>query len=319
MIQPQSPTGLGARVVRNATNAGFAAACNRGAAIGDAKTILFLNPDAIIGEQALERLLAAMDDDVQIGVASPRLIHRDGSKQRVQWPYPSASGAWREALGLHDDVEEAPEGFVIGAVFAVRREAFEAAGGFDERFWLYGEEADLCRRIEDLGWTVKRIPAATATHIGGASGGGDKTQNPLVFEHFQRGGEHFVAKHGGRGALVSYRAANLVGSLGRGVLGLGQRSAEHRLRARRLVRTAVAAPTSVPLDSPATSRTGNGLVVCSLEAWDDVWRRNQFFVRELLAADPDLRVLFVEPAFDVVHEQRRRSGRRHRVGPAPAW
>ena len=60
-----------------------------------------------------------------------------------------------------------------------------------------------------------------------------------------------------------------------------------------------------------------GLVVCSLEAWDEVWRRNQFFVRELLAADPNRRVLFVEPAHDVVHEWRRRSGRRHASGLRP--
>lgn len=308
---------LGATVVRGSVNAGFAAGCNRGAALGHAKTILFLNPDAVIDADALERLADVFYDDPQIGVASPRLVYTHGHKQRVQWPYPSAAGAWREALGLHGRVEESDEGFVIGACFAVRREAFEAVGGFDERFWLYGEEADLCRRIEDLGWTVRRIPSAAAIHEGGASAGDDPVENTVVFEHFMRGGEHFVGKHGGRGALASYRAANLVGSLGRGLLGVGQRSAEHRRRAARLARTSVTAPMQVDLDSPATAAPGKGLVVCSLEAWDEVWRRNQFFVRELLELDPDLRVLFVEPAFDVVHERRRRSGRPRARGLRP--
>lgn len=307
----------GATVVRGSVNAGFAAGCNRGAALGHAKTILFLNPDALIETDALERLLAALDDDPQIGVASPRLIHDGGHKQRVQWPYPAAAGAWREAFGIGRSMEEAAQGFVVGACLAVRREAFEAVGGFDERFWLYGEEADLCRRIEDLGWTIRRIPSATAEHVGGASTGEDPVSREVVFEHFIRGGEHFVDKHGGRGALVSYRAANLVGSLGRGTLGVGRRSAEHRRRAARIARTSISAPGRVALDSPATAAPGKGLVVCSLERWDDVWRRNQFFVRELLAADPDLRVLYVEPPFDVAHERRRSSGRVHVKGLRP--
>ena len=58
-------------------------------------------------------------------------------------------------------------------------------------------------------------------------------------------------------------------------------------------------------------------MVCSLEAWDEVWRRNQFLVRELLERDPNRRVLFVEPPFDRVHELRRGSGRRHLRGLRP--
>ncbi len=73
-------------------------------------------------------------------------------------------------------------------------------------------------------------------------------------------------------------------------------------------------PRTVRLDSPATRAPGKGLVVCSLEAWDEVWRRNQFLVRELLELDPNRRVLFVEPPFDWVHERRRRL----RAAPTPA-
>lgn len=307
----------GATVVRSTTNAGFAAGCNRGAALGHAKKILFLNPDAVIEPDSLELLVKEMDTDIQVGVAAPRLLRPDGSRQRVQWPYPSAWGAWREALGCAPKEGESSRGFVVGACLLVRRAAFEAVGGFDERFWLYGEEADLCRRIEDLGWSIQRFPSATANHIGGASGGNDPADGRLVYEHFMRGGEHFVAKHDGRGALASYRAANLVGSVGRAALGVGARSSEHRRRARRLTHALTSSPTAVHLDSPATAAPGRGLVVCSLEAWDEVWRRNQFFVRELLAADPDLRVLFVEPAYDIAHEKRRGSGRRHHAGLRP--
>lgn len=313
----------GAWVVRGDVNSGFGAACNRGARLGSAKTILFLNPDAVIDAEALERVVAALDDP-SVGVVSPRLVTPDGAKQQVKWPYPSARGAWREAAGLHRlfakvEHPQAPpaDGFVIGAVFAVRREAFEAVGGFDERFWLYGEETDLCRRIADLGWGVDYVANAVATHIGGASGGDDAASSALIAEHFDRGGEHFVAKHAGRGALVSFRTANLAGSVTRGALGLGARSGLHRRRALRTAKVLGDHPMRVALDSPATRAPGKGLVVCSLEAWDDVWRRNQFFVRELMATDPDLRVLFVEPAFDVALEKRNGSGRVHRGGLRP--
>ncbi len=307
----------GATVIAGETNAGFAAACNRGAAVGDEKLILFLNPDAVIEQTGLERLIARLDDPA-IGVVSPRLAYPDGARQRVQWPYPSSRQACGEALGLHRNrSDDGSDGFVIGACFMVRREAFEAAGGFDERFWLYGEEADLCRRIEDLGWSIERVANAAAVHVSGADGDGSSAGAGAVGEHFIRGGEHFVAKHEGTRGLVSYRLANLTGSVVRGGLGVGARSAEHRKRALRGLRELVSSPTQVDLDSPATSAPGKSLVVCSLEAWDEVWRRNQFFVRELLAADPDLRVLFVEPVFDVLHERRRGSHRKHVKGLRP--
>ena len=136
-------------------------------------------------------------------------------------------------------------------------------------------------------------------------------------EHFVRGGEHFVDRYGGPGALVSYRLAHLVGSALRGGLGVGARVDLHRWRMRRTARVLREHPTTVSLDSPATSAPGKSIVVCSLEPWDDVWRRNQFLVRELLALDPDLRFLFVEPAFDVLHERRRAAGRRHARGLRP--
>ena len=206
-------------------------------------------------------------------------------------------------------------GFVIGACFLVRRAAFEELGGFDTRFWLYGEETDLCRRALGAGWRVELASELVADHVGGASGEG---LEGLVFEHFERGGEHLVAKHDGRPALVSYRLANLTGAAARSMLpGPGERRRLHRARARRLVGVLGRHPTSVALDSPATSAPGEGLVVCSLEPWDEVWRRNQFLVRELLERDPNRRVLFVEPPYDWVLEGRRPSGRRRRRGLVP--
>jgi len=232
---------LGARVVRNPENRGFAAAANQGARLGRADLILFLNPDAALRADDLDRLVSALDADPELFAVGPRLRHPDGTEQRAWWPFPSPFATWVEALGLHllrplpRAADRAP-GFVVGACMLVRRDVFEVLGGFDERFWLYGEEADLCRRAWGGGWHVRLAAEATADHLGGASG---EQVRGLAFEHFQRGVEHFILKHHGRAALVVHRVGLLVGSVLRFPLLAGQsRSgpvATARLRHRRAV------------------------------------------------------------------------------------
>jgi len=304
---------LGAEVIANPVNAGFGAAVNIGVARGNREMVLLLNPDARVDATTVDALCERLQSDPALAVVSPTLVRPDGQAQRVRWPFPSAGRAWREALGLHRLLgDDDSRGFVIGACFLIRRAAFEAVGGFDARIWLYGEESELCRRLVDSEWKVALVDELVAEHVGGASAAGVED---LVFEHFERGGEHNVATADGVAALVSYRLANLLGALLRSVL--PGRGSLHRRRVHRLVRVLVRHPMTVALDSPATSAPGEGLIVCSLEAWDDVWRRNQFLVRELLVRDPNRRVLFVEPPFDVVHELRRGVGRRRQRGMRP--
>lgn len=203
----------GAQVLRNGDNRGFAAAANQGAREGDGELILFLNPDAVVGACELEVLTAGFEADARLAAAGPRLVTPGGDEQRAWWPFPSPGATWAEALGLHRlgcGRSEKRKGFVVGACLLVRRRAFEALGGFDERFWLYGEEADLCRRLWDDGWQVRLVPEAVATHLGGASGDGP---GGVAFEHFQRGAEHYIAKHHGPAGLVSHRAGVFVGSV----------------------------------------------------------------------------------------------------------
>ena len=300
----------GAVVVENDVNAGFGAAANQGAALGDAETILFLNPDAAITADDLERLRRALADEPGLGIVSPRIRYDDGSEQRVLWPVPTAGSAWREALGLHRLRRPSKDGFVIGACLLVRRALFEELGGFDTRYWLHSEETDLCARAAATGARIAVVDGATARHAGAASTG---AETALVAEHFERGGERYVLDRQGVRGLLSYRCAKLVGSAVRAALpGAAERRTLHRARRARYARVLRRHPLTVALDSPATRASSHALVVCSLEAWDDVWRRNQFLVRELLALDPNLRVLFVEPAHDWLHELRGRRSRRRR-------
>ena len=117
--------------------------------------------------------------------------------------------------------------------------------------------------------------------------------------------------HGGRAALVSHRVGLLVGSLLRAVAltfrgqGRSDRALVRRRIVERLLVVLATRPVTVPANRPPAA--GSSIVVFSLEPWDEVWRRNQLLIDRLLATDPDLRVLFIEPPVDLLHELRRRS------------
>lgn len=253
---------LGAEVLRNPDNRGFAAGANQGARRGAADAILFLNPDAVVAPEDLSRLHATLAADSQVAIVAPRLLRADGSAQRGWWPLPSPAETWREALGLRRlwPVRLGPDGaapFVVGACLLVRRDVFEQLGGFDEAFWLYGEEADLCRRARDAGWQVRYVGAATARHVGGASGAADRS---ATFEHFQRGAERFIAKHHGPRALVVHRLGVLVGALLRiPLLAVHPRGEDRRrLRTRSATRAArwlATHPTGLASGPPAERAT----------------------------------------------------------------
>ena len=99
--------------------------------------------------------------------------------------------------------------FLVGACMLMRAGAVAEVGGFDERFWLYGEEADLQRRLAARGWTAVFTPTALATHVGGAS---SEDSLPRL-RHFYAGQRMFLRKHGGFLAWPIARLALLVGSL----------------------------------------------------------------------------------------------------------
>ena len=304
---------FGATVVRNATNRGFAAAVNQGVALGDGELVLLLNPDAVVDEANLNLLVEALKED-GVGIVGPRLIMPDGSEQRPFWPFPSPRGQWRTALAPSPRVRREGPGFVVGACLLTTRMLWDKLGGLDESFWLYGEEADFCRRVYDLGYHVRLVETATVDHIGGVSG---KALGEVTFEHFVRGSERFVFKHHGPAGLVSYRLGAVVRHGLRSIVRRGPSGEVDRANLRRSAHALRHHPTLVHV--PDIKR-GNEIILASLEPWDDVWRRNQFLVRELVEADSATRLLWVEPAHDVLHAVRSGVGRtrpRGRLVPLP--
>jgi GT2 family glycosyltransferase len=118
---------------------------------------------------------------------------------------------------------------VKGAALLVRRTAFEEVGGFDERFFLYAEESDLCARLSERGWTILFEPAARVVHRGGVSAG------DALFGQVNASLATYVARHQGRLAGALARAVLAAGAAGRYVISLvtpGERGRVRRLRYR---------------------------------------------------------------------------------------
>lgn len=187
----QSADGLAVRrvkleILRNPVNRGFAAACNQGARIGSASYLLFLNPDVQMTAGAVESAVAFLNDPshADVGIVGAQLLDQEGRIQRSCARTPTVNGLLLHRLFLdrfwpglaaphflsdwdHQESREVDQ--VIGACLLIRRGLFEWLGGFDERFFLYYEDVDLCLRARQAGSQVVYFIGATGRHAGGGS------------------------------------------------------------------------------------------------------------------------------------------------------
>jgi N-acetylglucosaminyl-diphospho-decaprenol L-rhamnosyltransferase len=242
--------------IRAPRNGGFSYGCNLGARQGSAPYILFLNPDARVELEAIDRLVQAAAADARAAVIAPRILDEHGNLAWSLRRFPRGRSTFAQALFLHrlwpaagwsDELIRDPDAYtrardaewVSGACMLVRRSAFEAIGGFDEDFFLYCEDTDLCRRFWDAGLAVRFDPTAEVRHIGGASSNPGATQAIAASSRVI-----YARKHEGR------RAARLH------ALGVGLGAATHAVAAltRPAVRRGHLAALRATLAGPATVR-----------------------------------------------------------------
>jgi len=176
------------RLIRNKANVGFGAASNQAMRASRGRWLLLLNSDTVLIDDSVAGLVATLDRDrretgemADVGIAHCRLIYPDGRLQHTAYRFPSTRRALFEALGLYkltpagraadvllagywDHAEERDVDWVAGAFMLLPRTVFEATGGFDERFFMYGEDLEWCYRIRDRGWRVRFFPRATIVH-----------------------------------------------------------------------------------------------------------------------------------------------------------
>lgn len=207
------------RILENGANLGFAKGNNAGIGVARGEYTLILNPDTIILERALEKLIAYADSKPEAGAFGCRVLNPDGSFQNPARPLPTVHGSLIAALNLRwlaylsqlfaSDVypgwggrTERPIGYQSGCCVLFRTELLKRLGGFDERFFYHFEETDLCCRIWKSGSSILFSPSAEITHLGGQSVG----RFPIRFAlETHRSGYRFFFKHYGRPSVKRIR------------------------------------------------------------------------------------------------------------------
>lgn len=173
-----------AQVVKQEENLGFGAAVNLVAKRTQSEWLLAMNADVALEQGALEAMLAASADE-RVGCVAPRLLLPNGATQHSVYPFPTVGFTLMFNLGVprlsHRLADRlCLEGswnpnrarvvpWAIGACLLLRREAFDAVGGFDEQHWMYAEDLDLGWRLHEKGWLTRYEPGARVLHESGAA------------------------------------------------------------------------------------------------------------------------------------------------------
>jgi GT2 family glycosyltransferase len=211
------------------TNLGFGRANNRAAALAQGEYWLLLNPDTVVPEGAVDQLVAYLDAHPRAGAVGPRLVNADGSLQpsverlptlfREWWRlfhldrlYPVSQYALRGAQAL----AARPVEVVNGACLLLRRADLPPPGLFDEDYFVYSEEIDLCDRLRQAGRELHWVPAVTVTHFGGRS---TRQAADEMFLELYRNKVLFFRKRRGPRAANLYKLVLLMAAGTRFVLG----------------------------------------------------------------------------------------------------
>ncbi|MFA6973943.1 MAG: glycosyltransferase family 2 protein [Parcubacteria group bacterium] len=164
------------QIINHHKNIGFGAACNLGAELVRGEILWFLNPDTEILSASLEKIVDKLKNSDKVAVIGPRLITAANKTQ--QWCAGKESSLWRNIKNNFGIVESKKvwesefsvlADWVSGAALFVKKEVFERVGGFDENFFMYFEDEDLCRRIRLAGYDVLYYPAVSIRHLVGQS------------------------------------------------------------------------------------------------------------------------------------------------------
>ncbi len=177
----------------NKKNIGFAAAANQAIPLCTAKYVLLLNSDILLQRGSLEALSGYLDLHPKAAIVGPRLVNPDGTLQPSCYPFPkilntilinTRLGGWARHVPFfrnhflpawpHSHSRIVP--WVKGAAMLIRRDPFEAVGKFNESFFMYFEEVDLCYRLTTAGWQVHFAPVTNVLHIGEASTNQNRTE-----------------------------------------------------------------------------------------------------------------------------------------------
>ena len=201
------------RLVRRSANEGFARGVNTGIAATTGPLVLVLNPDCVLTMGAGSLLAAELERHARCAIVGPRILDTDGTLQQSARGDPTlltglfgrrgllsrwfpAARVVRRNLAAAEAVRSSGSSMAVdwvsGACMLARREALFAVGGFDERYFLYWEDADLCRRLRNAGWHVRYVGGAVVTHQVGRS---SHSARSLAIREFHRSAYRYYITH----------------------------------------------------------------------------------------------------------------------------
>jgi N-acetylglucosaminyl-diphospho-decaprenol L-rhamnosyltransferase len=183
MVKAKYPHAI---VIANTINRGFTSGNNQGLAVAQGRYVMVLNPDTEIIGEGLDRLVAFLDNNLNIGAVGPQLLNPDRSIQSSRRRFPTVAigfleSTWLQGLAPRDwlrhyYMDDVPPDLVQdvdwlnGACTVFRRDVIDRVGGYDEQtFFMYSEELDLCCRIKQAGWRIVYVPEAQVIHYVGKS------------------------------------------------------------------------------------------------------------------------------------------------------
>lgn len=207
------------RLIANSENVGFGRANNQGLALARGRHLLLLNPDAFVHAGTVDRLVEFMDAQPDAGSAGPRLRYEDGRLQRSVTAFPTlltelwttfgldrafpgspVFGRYKQTFWAMDDLR--PVDSLMGACLILRRAVIDRIGLFDEQFFMYSEEVDLCYRLRQAGWRNYFLPDVEATHIWGGS---SQRVPAATFLRLFQSRVQFFRKHYSRPTVLAYK------------------------------------------------------------------------------------------------------------------
>lgn len=223
------------RLIRNRENAGFGRACNQGIAASTGEYVVFINPDAVVEKDFFERMQAFFEGHSRVGIVGPRILDAEGGLQLsarreismvsgllgrtslLTRLFPKSSFVKNQFPAVSDLDSPTAVDWVSGACMVARRGVLEELGGFDERFFMYFEDADLCRRVRGAGWLVYYLPDVEVIH----QTGGSSRSKPRAIWLLHKSAFLYHRKHGAHGPANVFSAVVLVGLAARALAKLG--------------------------------------------------------------------------------------------------
>lgn len=183
-------------------NKGFGPANNIGANAATGEILFFVNNDTVFTSNIIEPLVAQITRNAGSGIIGPKLLNEDGSFQISFGKFPTIAAERESKAAIRDHAYDndrlnlsglsVQQDWVTGAALMIKREVFRLTGGFDEQYFMYFEDVDLCKRVSDAGYTIHFVPSVSMIHLGGKSYG---NRNDNISYEYRRSQLRYYDKH----------------------------------------------------------------------------------------------------------------------------